>query len=82
MPSFARRLGAIFLVVGGAAADALGGDGSSFFVGAASLEGFGHLVDLRVHRLHLLFESTQLVLDLTRSRPGKKRHPGKDTSRG
>jgi hypothetical protein len=51
-------------VIGGAAADALGGDGGRFVVGSAGLEGFGHFIDPRTHGPHLLFESMQLVLDL------------------
>src|SRR5882724_2898104 len=76
---FRQRLGAVFLVIGGAAADALGGDGGGFVVGAPCLEGFGHRVDLRVHLLHLLFEPTHLVLDPTRFHPWKERHPHEDT---
>src|SRR4051794_7810537 len=40
----AERLGAVFLVIGGAAADSLGGDGNGFVVGTAGLEDFNHLV--------------------------------------
>src|SRR3954453_4056880 len=76
---FGQGLGAVFLVIDGTAAYALGGDGGGFVVGAARLEGFGHLVDPRIHRSHLLFEPMQLVLDLVRS-PGKKRHQGKASS--
>jgi hypothetical protein len=60
--------------------DALGGDCGGLVVGAACIEGFGHLVDPRVHRLRLLFEPMQLVLDLVRS-SGKKGHRSKATSR-
>jgi hypothetical protein len=67
-------------VIGSAAADSLSGDGSGFVIGSTRLEGFGHLVDPRAHGLHLLFEPMQLVFDLIRSF-GKKRHPGKATSR-
>jgi transposase InsO family protein len=66
-------------VIGGAAANPLCGDGGCFVISAARLKSLGHRVDLRVHRLHLLFEPAHLVLNPSRSHSRNQRHADEDS---